>query len=95
MNEAAGWLTAGQADASAAEQRNRGDGRSEAFGGSAPDASDALDAPWQDFQVSGLRVLLVDDDDACLTIIEQMLLRCKYSGGEVVGGRGKLGEHEP
>lgn len=29
---------------------------------------------------AGLRVLVVDDDFACLRIVEQMLRRCSYSG---------------
>lgn len=29
---------------------------------------------------SGLRVLVVDDDPLCLTIVEQMLRKCSYQG---------------
>lgn len=36
-------------------------------------------AEWDRFPV-GLKVLVVDDDDTCLTILKQKLLRCCYDG---------------
>lgn len=34
---------------------------------------------WDEF-LSGLKVMVVDDDPLCLKVVEQMLKRCSYSG---------------
>ena len=37
---------------------------------------------WGDF-LSGLKVMVVDDDPLCLKVVEQMLRRCSYTGGQL------------
>ena len=34
---------------------------------------------WDEF-LSGLKVMVVDDDPLCLKVVEHMLRRCSYSG---------------
>lgn len=36
---------------------------------------------WDEF-LSGLKVMVVDDDPLCLKVVEHMLRRCSYTGGE-------------
>lgn len=37
---------------------------------------------WGDF-LSGLKVMVVDDDPLCLKVVEHMLRRCSYTGGQL------------
>ena len=34
---------------------------------------------WDEF-LSGLKVMVVDDDPLCLKVVEHMLRRCSYTG---------------
>ena len=36
---------------------------------------------WDDF-LSGLKVMVVDDDPLCLKVVEHMLRRCSYTGSQ-------------
>ena len=36
---------------------------------------------WDDF-LSGLKVMVVDDDPLCLKVVEHMLRRCSYTGNQ-------------
>ena len=41
---------------------------------------------WDEF-LSGLKVMVVDDDPLCLKVVEHMLRRCSYTGLERLGSR--------
>lgn len=39
------------------------------------------DGCWNEF-LSGLKVMVVDDDPLCLKVVEHMLRRCSYTGSQ-------------
>lgn len=42
------------------------------------------DGCWNEF-LSGLKVMVVDDDPLCLKVVEHMLRRCSYTGSQRPG----------
>ena len=49
---------------------------------------------WDEF-LSGLKVMVVDDDPLCLKVVEHMLRRCSYTGIQRLGLTSLNGCHAP